>query len=419
MKKYINNIFQKINHNKTIVTNFGYLSALQIFSMFVPLITLPYLIRVLGKDVYGLVVFAQAVIGYLVVLINFGFNISSTKDLSVHRANKEKVSEIVSSTLLIKGIFFLFTLLAVKIILLFTPKAQGYETLFYLTMYLCLYEWIFPIWYFQGIEKMKYITLINVLSRSIFLALVFIFVKGPEHYLRVPMLYGLGAIIAGFTSLWIVFGKERIRFSFQPISTLWHYTRSSIPFFASNISTQLYTNTNKVILGVFTGMNEVAYYDLAEKISSLMRIPLNLIGQSIFPRNASEKNMDFIIRIMLYTVGITLVVMISIIVFAKVIVFTLGGIEMEPAINVTRLYILTILPISVSHFLGYQALVIFGYRYHFLKVISSAFMLYLILLLNLFIFKVITIYSLILCIISIRLFILSGMYYYCRKFKLL
>ena len=67
--------------------------------MLLPLITYPYLIRVLGKEIYGLIVFAQAVVGYLVILVGFGFNISATKEISIHRDNKEKLNEIVSSVI--------------------------------------------------------------------------------------------------------------------------------------------------------------------------------------------------------------------------------------------------------------------------------------------------------------------------------
>lgn len=417
--KIIPEIFRSsISRNIVLVKNFGYLTVLQIFTLLVPIATLPYLIRILGKEVYGLIVFAQAIIAYLVVLINFGFNISATKSISENRNNKDKINEIVSSIYLIKGVLFAFSVLILKIFLLLNNQARENELLFWLTLYLCLYEWVFPLWFFQGIEKMKYVTIINVVSRVVFLGLVFILVKNPTHYLRVPLLYGMGTLLAGLISLYTVFIKEDVKFSFQQFSVVWKHTRSSIPFFTANITTQLYTSTNKVLLGSFIGMASVAYYDLAEKISSLLRIPLNLIGQTIFPKNAHEKNIAFIKKSMKYTVTATILVMVVLMVFAKPVVNLLGGVEMNVAINVTRLYLLAILPISVSHFLGYQTLVVFGYKKHFLTVIIGAFGLYLVLILTLIAIDILNIYSLIGAIILVRFFILAGMYSYCRKFKL-
>ena len=91
MKKYISNLQGKAGRNKTLIQNFSYLSALRIFNMILPLITYPYLIRVLGKEIYGLVVFAQAIVNYLVMLVSFGFNISATKEVSVYRNDEKKL----------------------------------------------------------------------------------------------------------------------------------------------------------------------------------------------------------------------------------------------------------------------------------------------------------------------------------------
>jgi len=74
--------------------------------MLIPLLTYPYLIRVLGKETYGLVVFVQAIVAYMVILVGFGFNISATREISIHRENKEKLNEIVSSVLIVKSLFF-------------------------------------------------------------------------------------------------------------------------------------------------------------------------------------------------------------------------------------------------------------------------------------------------------------------------
>ena len=160
MRKIIYRIREQAGRYKLLIHNFSYLSSLQVFTILVQLIALPYLLTVLGKELYGLVIFAQTVISYFQILINFGFNYSATINISVHRDNNDKLSEIVSNTLTIKGILFIISFIILYALLNFIPRAQEYKVLFYLMMYLCFYEWIFPIWFFQGIEKMKYITII-------------------------------------------------------------------------------------------------------------------------------------------------------------------------------------------------------------------------------------------------------------------
>ena len=97
-----------LKNHSTILQNLSYISVLHLFNMLIPLLSYPYLIRVLGKETYGIIIFAQAIVGYFVILIGFGFNISATKEISINRDDKKKVSEIVSSVLIIKGILLVF-----------------------------------------------------------------------------------------------------------------------------------------------------------------------------------------------------------------------------------------------------------------------------------------------------------------------
>ncbi|MEN8250935.1 MAG: oligosaccharide flippase family protein [Bacteroidota bacterium] len=215
----------------TLVQNFSYLSALQIFNIMVPLITLPYLLKVLGRETYGLVIFAQAIVSYFQILIDFGFNLSSTKNISIHRNDKDKISEIVTSTLLLKGLLFICSILILTMVIPLFPRINENKALFYLMMYLGLYEWIFPVWYFQGLEKMKYITLINLVSRVIFLSLVFILIKHENDYLMVPIINGLGALIAGSVALFIIFKRDRVKLVMPKGAILKHYFYDSLPLF--------------------------------------------------------------------------------------------------------------------------------------------------------------------------------------------
>ena len=354
LNKQISYILEKAGTHKTLIQNFSYLSALQIFNMLIPLITYPYLIRVLGKETYGLVVFAQAVIGYLVILVGFGFNMSATKEVSIHRNNKEKLSEIVSSVLLIKGALFFLAFFLLSITLYFIHQAKGYENLFFLTMWMCLYEVIFPIWYFQGIEQMKFITLINSLSKGIFLVLIFLMIKTPEDYLYVPIINGFGALIAGSLSLYILYSKHKICFRFPQINDFVFYLKESIPLFISNISGQVYVKANKVIVGAFLGMGEVAYYDLAEKVINVLKIPQGLISQAIFPKVSLDKNRVFLKKAFKLSMIFNISIFVIVFFCSKQVVQILGGDKMENAIDVLRILSLTVPIVGINSYLVVQ-----------------------------------------------------------------
>ena len=407
-----------VENHKTLIQNFSYLSALQVFNMLLPLVTYPYLIRVLGKETYGLIVFAQAVIGYLLIFVSFGFHISATKEVSIHRADKEKLSEIVSSVLIIKGILFVISLIVLSGLLYFIPKAHGYEILFFLTMWVCLYDFIFPIWYFQGIEKMKYITYLTLVSRLIFLGLIFIFINSADDYLLLPLISGIGAIVAGTLSLFIIFKTHKIKFCYQPIEKLVFYTKDSIPIFLSSISTRLYVSTNKVIVGAFIGIEDVAYYDLAEKITTLMKVPQQLFGQALFPKISKEKNKYFVKKIFKFSLLLNILIWIVTILFSKIIIQLLGGREMLSAVWVLNILAFTIPIVSMNNIFGVQLLIAFGYKKKFSQILITSGAVYLMLILLTWLTVDLNIYNITLITVLIEIFVTVYMFISCKKYNL-
>lgn len=411
-------MLQKILAHKTLLHNFSYLSALQIINLLIPLITYPYLIRVLGKETYGLVVFAQAIIGYLLIVVSFGFNVSATQAVSVHRDNKEKLHEIVSSVLSIKIILFVFSFVLLFLLLFFIPNAQGYEILFLFTMTICFTDVLFPVWYFQGIEEMKYITYITLTSRIVLLALIFILIKTPNDYLLVPIIYGISHLISGIIALYIIFNKHKIRFRFQTLKTLKYYLTDSFPLFISNLSVSLYVSTNKVITGAFLGMEAVAYYDLAEKLTTVMKVPQSILSQSVFPQISKDKNIGFVKRMFKLSIVFHIVFVISILLVSKYIILILGGAEMLPALVIVNILILTVPIIAMSNIFGYQVLVPFGFKKIFSKVVVSSGLVYFLQIFILWITIGFSIINISIITLTTEIFVTGYMFYNCKKFKL-
>lgn len=418
MKKKISKLKEKVVQYKTLIQNFSYLSALQIFGMLIPLITYPYLIRVLGKETYGLVVFAQAIIGYLVILVGFGFNISATKEVSIHRDNKEKLSEIVSSVLLIKGGLFLISMVILLTLIFIIPQAQEYKALFFLTMWMCLYDVIFPMWYFQGIEQMKYITYITLFSRLTFVALIFVFIHSPVDYMYIPIINGIGALLAGITSLYIIFARHKVKFGLQSYQNLRFYFIDSIPIFISNVSASLYVVTNKVIVGAFLGMGEVAYYDLGEKITSILKIPQSILSQALFPKISKEKNISFIKQIFKVSIIINTVLFIFVLLFSKQIVVLLGGQQMLNAVIVVNILAFSVPIIAMSNIFGIQLLIPFGYKKTFSKIIVLSGVFYLVQALTIWLTIGFSLINISIITVTTEIIVTSTMYYYCKKYKL-
>jgi len=419
LKKYFINIYQKVLKNKILIQNFSYLSALQVFNMLVPLITLPYLLKVLGKETYGLIVFAQAVVSYLAIFVEFGFNTLATKEISINRANQIKLNEISSTVLTLKAILFILSLFVLTISLFFIKQAKGFEILLYLSMWVCFYDVLFPIWFFQGIEKMKYITFLTVISRTVFLFSIFVFVKSQEQYLRVPAINGIGALISGTLGLFIMFKNQKVSYTIPTITQLKNFTKKALPFFVSNISVKIFASSNKIILGSVLGMAEVAYYDFAEKIINVFRsVPLSIVRNTIYPKVAKTKNMEIV---KMTTIVMTIFSLISILfinIFATKIITLLGGEEMLSSLHIIQLFSIIILTTHLSNYYITVGLWSLGYENVFRNLMIYSSLLFLFIYAILWILKLINIYTITLTPIIVDIYLVIHIFLFWKTINI-
>ncbi len=287
--------------HRNIIENFSYLSLTQLFSLLLPLITLPYLVDVLGTDYYGRVVFAQTIGTYFTILINFGFNASGVKVIANNKGSIEKVGEVFSTIFFIKSLLFVFSFLVLCVVCLLLSLSTDDLLLYLFSFLICLNELLFPQWFFQGIEKLKYSTIINLLIKSFFLILIFLIVKQPHDYLYVPLLNAIGTVIGGVVALYVVFVKERVRFRLPKLELIKEYMQDSFPLFASDLVISVKDRFNVIFIGMFLGMEGVTIYDIGVKFLSLMLIPSTILNHSVYPQMSVKRDKEMLIKLMKYS----------------------------------------------------------------------------------------------------------------------
>lgn len=350
----------RLQPHLTIISNFGYLAVLQVLNMVLPLVTYPYLIGVLGADVYGKIVYAQTITNYLVLLVNFGLNITATRAISINRNEPEKVSAIASNVFFIKGTLFLISVLIIVTTMQLSAQPKEFHWLFYFSLWTCLYEFLFPVWYFQGIEKMKYITVLTLGNKIVFLVLIFVLIKSSDDYLLVPLINGGGALISGAVAVFIL-KRNGIRFLMPAMKEVMLYIKESYIMALAYAANTLKGNFNIVLIKHFFSFKEVAYYDLASKIINIAISFLDLISQTIFPRMSLKKDKQFLKKIIALSCLAAVVMMFSIQGVAGLLVRILGGEEMQEAVQITRLLALCLPVYIVGALLGRNCLLVYGY----------------------------------------------------------
>ena len=367
----------KSKERKRLLSNFVSLSALQAANFILPLITIPYLLRVLGVEYFGLLALATAMIAFFGIITDYGFNLTATREISIHRDNKEKVIEIFSSVMTIK-FFLMFVSFFLLTILVFSfEKLSQHWLIYFLSFGTVIGQFLFPLWFFQGMERMKYITYLNILAKSIFTLSVFIFIKEKSDFWIAPLLTSMGFIIAGICSLYLIRKRFDVSFVFQKTESLKYYLFDGWDIFLSRIFGYLYRNSNIIILGILTNNIFVGYYAIAEKVIKILQTLQDVFGNVLFPyvtkKFKNNKNYFFILnkKYLKYIFSAYAILFLMVLIFSKLIVLFLNGSYNSSIILDLQIMSLVIVIGGLNYYFGILGLVSLNYKKEFSRYIVN------------------------------------------------
>lgn len=349
------------NDKKKLIENSIAIALTQVVSYIIPLISLPYLSRVLGVEKFGLVFWAQSCIMYFIIFTEYGFNLSSVREIAINKNNINKISEIFNSVLFIKLFLIAISLSILSIIIILVPKFNSEWLLFYLTFFMVIGNSIYPMWFFQGIEHMKYITFLNILTKSIFLILIFCFIRKPSDYIYVAVLNSLGFLISGIIAILIAVIKFKVKLFIPSKETIIKEFKSSTEFFFARASETLYTNTNSFLLGIVANPVLVGYYVAAEKICNAVRYLMDPIGVTLYPYMSKSKNIKLYKKILYISLLIIFLICIFVYFFSPKIIVLFYGRAMYPAYKILQIFCITIFISVFSGLIGYPFLGALGF----------------------------------------------------------
>jgi len=362
IKLELNRILQIIKSKKVLFKNFTSLSLLQIANYVFPLITLPYLVRVLGPEKYGLVNFASSFVAYFAILTDYGFNLTATQDISVNINDDKKVSTIFSSVIIIKLFFFLASSFLFVIVILIFPQFQDEPMLYIFSFIGILGPTIFPIWLFQATEKMHFILIVNVVVRTVLTVLIFTLIISENDFLLFVVLSAIANLVVGIIGFILAVVRLNIKLVLPTTLQLKEQIVNGWDLFLSTLWINLYTTSNVFILGLFAPLNVVGYYAAADKVRMAFQGILSPITQSVFPyvnKLLSESYDHFIsFNRKLLKIGLMLGLLISLFlfVFAPEIVFVLLGKKYLESVILLRILSIIPLVIIISNVLGFQTM---------------------------------------------------------------
>jgi PST family polysaccharide transporter len=276
--------------------NAGALALLQVVSYITPILVLVHLTRALGIELYGILAFSIGVTQFSSILLDFGFGLSATQKISVRRERKPYVSRLIGAIFAIKAVALVFVAAGIVLYVTQSEKYHGHLDLFLLSLISLSAQCFLPIWFFAGIERMFYITIFTLVSKFLYLILIFTLVGSAKDLLWVPVADGISQLAGTAIGLYLLY-RVGYFISLPKIRDIKYAANMTQGFFASRIAISVYASGGVLLLGMFGTPAATAVYSVAERFYQAMQQVFSPIVQAIYPYMAKERNIILLIKV--------------------------------------------------------------------------------------------------------------------------
>ena len=404
---------------KNIIKNSMFLTIVDGVKLLLPFIAMPYIIRVCGLENFGRIIFAQTVIGYFSIVVNFGLNVYAVREVANNRDIPRELSRIASSFVALRLLLVLLCFAVLCLLLVYVPFFQQFKKLILFAFLAAVAEAFTMTAFFQGMEKMHNIAVLQLIAVVFYIATLFMFVRSHTSYELVPLLQAAGLLIAALAGVAMLKVKYKITFVYPLICEVWAMFKSSLPFAISRIAIIVNTNTAKFFAGMTLGMHDLAVLDTVQKISGAAMLPANIIDQAVYPHNAKHKDHKFATKTFFYMILLGVLCAGVMALGASPAVQFLGQGKLGDA--VPFLYIMTINVVisALTFYTGAPVLVAFGYAKPFNMSIIWASCFTLLIYPLMHYFEMLSISRIVGIMITSEAIVAAYRIFYCVKYKLL
>lgn len=359
----LSKIRSRISSNKdgkVLVQNFAYLSLLQVAGYVFPLITMPYLAKVIGVEGFGKIAFAAAVMVWIQTIADWGFNFTATRDVAQDRNNQQKVSEIFSNVLWARCTLMLLAAITLFILIALVPYFKENKEVLWISFLMVPGHIMFPDWFFQAMERMKYITVLNLLSKLLFTIAVFVFINDREDYILQPLFTSLGYVVSGIIAFYYILAKWGIKLTISTPKNIFYTIKKSSDVFINNLMPNLYNSFSTVLLGFYSGEVANGKLDAGTRLVNIAQQFTQVLSRAFFPFLSRKLDKHYIyVRInLIISSGISL----GLFLFAPLLVGLFFTNEFADSILILRITSFSIFFLALSNVYGTNYLIIAGYE---------------------------------------------------------
>lgn len=330
-----------------VVKNYLYNASYQIFILLVPLITTPYLARVLGPTGVGINAFTNSNIQYFILFGSIGVNLYGNRQIAFVRDDRNKLTRTFYEIFLMRVV----TIIAAYAAFLFFLSVTHQYHVYYLAQSVSVIAAAFDIsWFFMGVENFQVTVIRNFVVKIVTLICIFSFVKSSSDLTAYILILSLSLLIGNMT-LFPNLKKYIGKMQFQKLH-IWQHVRPSIALFIPQIATQVYLVVNKTMLGSMTSVKAAGYFDQSDKMIKIVLAVVTATGTVMLPHVANafmkgqiEKTKEMLYNSFKFVTIISIPMMFGIMVIANKFVplfFTNKFAVVSPLMTVEAVVILLI-----------------------------------------------------------------------------
>ncbi|OHD90694.1 oligosaccharide flippase family protein [Sulfuricurvum sp. RIFCSPLOWO2_12_FULL_43_24] len=349
--------------HKNLRKNIASLSALQMINFAVTLLILPYLARVLGVAGWGSIVFVQLVINYLLWVTNWGFYLGVTRRVSARRNNEKVLAGLLFNTLVAQWLLTLVVFFFMGAILFILDIPMSQKLMYIVASGLLIGNALTPIWYLNGLEKIREAAMIQLSAKLLAIPLIFIFVHEKTDSLTYLLINTLCSIAVGSFVMYQLYRQGHLNWKPLSFVKVLRVIKVDYRLFLGALWANLNGSLIPTILGIVGGPAALGYYNLAERAKSAAITVLQPISQALFPRMCYLFQHDhksahrLLKRSAMILLGLSGIVSIVLFVFAADVLRLLGGDEFIEGEHVLQWMAFTTFFTTASAFMTHQILI--------------------------------------------------------------
>ena len=331
-----------LKNNSKIFENYFFMTLLQFINAIFSILIYPYIIRKLGIEQYGNFVFSNTLAGYFSSFVAFGFALPSVKIIAQNQDNSDVKSKVASAIFTAKTWLALLSVLVFAIVVTAIAPLRANWYLNAICFLQLFTDLLFPVWLFQGLQKMRNVTMIQLSCRFLSLPFIFILIKHTFDTILYAWITTLTSLAGGIAAFVLIVSKEKIAIRFVSFRQLKMHFKEALPFFYMSIASDVKEYTGRILIGSFFSMRDLAIYDLANKVVLIPRFITNNINSAIFPQVVKKYRLDKIKKIIAYEYLLGFAIMVLVALISHPVIIMLGGKAMLDAYPVSIILSFTI-----------------------------------------------------------------------------